>query len=501
MSRSIEIDVIEKGKNPESASSSCRVVLPLAVFLSIALALSFSLADLFKSTLFVLDNRYFHFQQYFLLAEGLLKALEKTALSFALAFIGLLLLVSIGGSLCRKNILPLKEKIYFQIISSISLVLIAVLILKDFFEESDLRLLFFQLAVLALPVLSLISCLKPAGSKRMAARIISCLMMVICFAGWFAALGIIGGGWPGPKRNVVFIGIDTLRADHLGVYGYKRPTSPRIDKLASEGTVFENCYVSIPRTTQSLASILTSQEPYAHGVRYLLQRMQDRQLSLAEILRNAGYQTLAVLATGIIRKRLDQGFDKVIDTEHEFTAKETADHAINLIGEAKGKFFLFAFFRDPHMPFTPEEIHFNTEYMGRFANGVDYVPDKGRCVFENSFSKKEREHAVALYDSEIASMDSHIGRLIDAIKESIVIQEAKRLKIPVISVLDSNANPDGIDFPIPGNDDAIRSIKLYCDFAKQAILRGLQKSGNFDNKEQLKDVSMDNVFEEKKEGE
>jgi len=91
--------------------------------------------------------------------------------------------------------------------------------------------------------------------------------------------------------------------------------------------------------------------------------------------------------------------------------------------------------------------------------------------------------------------------VIDAIKESIVIQEAKRLKIPVISVLDSNANPDGIDFPIPGNDDAIRSIKLYCDFAKQAILRGLQKSGNFDNKEQLKDVSMDNVFEEKKEGE
>ncbi|USO02272.1 MAG: 30S ribosomal protein S2 [Alphaproteobacteria bacterium] len=93
--------------------------------------------------------------------------------------------------------------------------------------------------------------------------------------------------------------------------------------------------------------------------------------------------------------------------------------------------------------------------------------------------------------------------VIDALKENIAIQEARRLNIPVICVLDSNADPEGIDFPIPGNDDAIRSIKLYCHVAKQAILRGLQKSVNFD-KEQMSqnaaDMTMENVFDEEKKG-
>ena len=93
--------------------------------------------------------------------------------------------------------------------------------------------------------------------------------------------------------------------------------------------------------------------------------------------------------------------------------------------------------------------------------------------------------------------------VIDALKERISIQEAKCLGIPVVAVLDSNADPEGIDFPIPGNDDAIRSIKLYCQLVKQAILRGLQKSVHFD-KEQLENVnvnveSIDDMFEEKEE--
>lgn len=64
--------------------------------------------------------------------------------------------------------------------------------------------------------------------------------------------------------------------------------------------------------------------------------------------------------------------------------------------------------------------------------------------------------------------------VIDTIKESIAIQEANRLKIPVIGVLDTNSNPDGVTYPVPGNDDAIRAIQLYCDLACAAILEGLQ---------------------------
>jgi small subunit ribosomal protein S2 len=65
--------------------------------------------------------------------------------------------------------------------------------------------------------------------------------------------------------------------------------------------------------------------------------------------------------------------------------------------------------------------------------------------------------------------------VIDTNKEAIAIKEAKKLNIPVIGVIDSNSDPDGIAFPIPGNDDAIRAIALYCDLISRSVLDGLQQ--------------------------
>ena len=64
--------------------------------------------------------------------------------------------------------------------------------------------------------------------------------------------------------------------------------------------------------------------------------------------------------------------------------------------------------------------------------------------------------------------------VIDTIKDSIAIEEAKTLNIPVVAVLDSNSNPDGIDYPIPGNDDALRAVSLYCNLISESIIDGLQ---------------------------
>lgn len=65
--------------------------------------------------------------------------------------------------------------------------------------------------------------------------------------------------------------------------------------------------------------------------------------------------------------------------------------------------------------------------------------------------------------------------VIDTNKESIAVQEAQRLGIPVVAVIDSNSSPDGITFPIPGNDDALRAIETYCDLAVASVLEGLQR--------------------------
>ena len=64
--------------------------------------------------------------------------------------------------------------------------------------------------------------------------------------------------------------------------------------------------------------------------------------------------------------------------------------------------------------------------------------------------------------------------VIDTIKDSIAISEAKTLNIPVVAVLDTNSNPDGIDYPIPGNDDALRAVTLYCNLISESIIDGLQ---------------------------
>jgi small subunit ribosomal protein S2 len=65
--------------------------------------------------------------------------------------------------------------------------------------------------------------------------------------------------------------------------------------------------------------------------------------------------------------------------------------------------------------------------------------------------------------------------IIDTNKEAIAISEAKKLGIPVVAVLDSNSDPNGVDFPVPGNDDALRAISLYCDLVAEAVLDGIQQ--------------------------
>ena len=216
--------------------------------------------------------------------------------------------------------------------------------------------------------------------------------------------------------NVVLIGVDTMRADHLGLYGYERDTSPNLDAWAAGATVYENCIASTPRTTQSLASIFTGKYPHRTGVRYLSDRLPDAQLALAEVLKNAGYRTIAVVATGIPYRRLGQGFDVVIDTKKEMPAEEAVDRAIAALEKTPGKYFLFVFLRDPHMPYRAPRLVFDREYRGPFWKKIHYQGNKAETVFKNDFDDRLRKHAIALYDSEVHYSDREIGRLLTAVE-------------------------------------------------------------------------------------
>ena len=118
------------------------------------------------------------------------------------------------------------------------------------------------------------------------------------------------------EMNIILFTIDTLRADHLECYGYNRVKTPQINRLASEGILFEHNIVQAPLTLPSHSSILTGTYPLHHGIRdnggfYL----DESQLTLAESLKSKGYATGAFVAAFVLDSRwgLDQGFDYYYD--------------------------------------------------------------------------------------------------------------------------------------------------------------------------------------------
>ena len=117
--------------------------------------------------------------------------------------------------------------------------------------------------------------------------------------------------WGKTKPNLIFISVDTLRQDHLGIYGYHRNTSPNIDRLLSRGVWFTNAHCNVPLTNPSFCSMMTSRYPHEIGAtRNGIPMVRDA-LTLAEILKENGYTTVAFLSNWPLKahlSNLDQGF-------------------------------------------------------------------------------------------------------------------------------------------------------------------------------------------------
>jgi arylsulfatase A-like enzyme len=230
---------------------------------------------------------------------------------------------------------------------------------------------------------------------------------------------------PPPRfERVVLVSIDTLRRDHLGVYGYPRDTSPFIDSLAREGVTFERAYAPMPTTAPSHATIFTSLYPVQHGVRSNGQQLPDGVETLAERLRNGGFVTAGFTSTRAqwVPTGLGRGFDAfharaIDDPEVYRRADRTVDAALEWLAacEACERLFLFVHLFDPHGPLHPPEIHLDVfrgegpEARARHAaylaeeQGIPldfYRGDPGRLLF-----------VVDRYDAEIRFADSELRRL------------------------------------------------------------------------------------------
>jgi arylsulfatase A-like enzyme len=126
-----------------------------------------------------------------------------------------------------------------------------------------------------------------------------------------AILAVACSREPPRPRHVVLITVDTLRADHLGLYGYPRPTSPFMDSLAAESTLFVHAGATAPSTSPSMAKLLTGVHRSSHGVRANGENLPEGVETLAEILKAHGFRTIARIANPLLDRShgFAQGFD------------------------------------------------------------------------------------------------------------------------------------------------------------------------------------------------
>lgn len=260
----------------------------------------------------------------------------------------------------------------------------------------------------------------------MAQRRISVLLSV-CLVGWLGLGCEEPAADPTPQPDLLLISIDTLRADHLGAYGYPRATSPHIDALATRGVVFDNTMSTSSWTLPVHASLLTGLYPSQHQIRDDGVRLPSRIPTLAGALRDAGYHTFAVVSQVYVSRAFgfERGFahfdDELIQGgKTNPIAELVVDRFFEALDSADERpFFAFVHFFDPHWPYTPPG-----EFAHRFVDPDYPGPIDGSMSslapwFDSNLTLDpvDREQMIALYDAEIAYLDDQLGRLFEGLRE------------------------------------------------------------------------------------
>ena len=226
--------------------------------------------------------------------------------------------------------------------------------------------------------------------------------------------------------NVILISVDTLRADHLGCYGYDRATSSHIDTLASDGVTFLNAYSSSPWTLPSHISLMTSLHGANHQVAYEDESLDPSIPTLADILRMNLFYCAALTGGGFVSAQygFSKGFNSYSD-EGGILRQDSAEHLFHsalrwLEREKDKRFFLFLHTFQPHSPYacpSPYRSAFLDEgARWRHIDLISYLG--GMPGIYRELPENDRQNIIDLYDGEIRYTDETlIGPLIAALKD------------------------------------------------------------------------------------
>ena len=238
---------------------------------------------------------------------------------------------------------------------------------------------------------------------------------------------------PPARPNVILISIDTLRADHLSGYGHHRPTTPNIDQFFAAGTTFLEARSQAPWTLPAHASMMTSLYPSTHGARFysvsrflprgLGDRLAEHHITLAEVLRQAGYRTGAFTSVEWLGEQfgLGQGFDTLEMDRAGHPASVLVDRALAWLDPSdRTPYFLFLHFFDVHEYSSPrpfDEMYRDPAYDGTFR----------RDVFRNGnlYDRLTRADVADLeagYDGALSYVDAELGRLFRELERQNLLQ-------------------------------------------------------------------------------
>jgi len=251
------------------------------------------------------------------------------------------------------------------------------------------------------------------------------------------------------KPNILLIGVDSLRADHMSCYGYSRQTTPHIDRFASEGTLFENTYSAYIPTTSGYTAMFTGMDVISTQVVALRHKgaVRFEVKMLSEILKDNGYNTTCV---GFGGNPASRGFDQYIEfpgwgswnegrSPKAQNLNDVAIPELERLAKEDAPFFLFLRHMDPHSPYLPPAPFERMFYHGNESDPNNHSMDPVMAFkpFRDYFASwmppgiTDKDYVIAQYDGEIAYMDSCIQTIFTAL-------EALGIKDETIIVLNSD---------------------------------------------------------------
>ena len=246
-------------------------------------------------------------------------------------------------------------------------------------------------------------------------------------------------------QGVILVWLDTTRRDHLGPYGYSRPTTPTLDRLAREGTLFRDCIGQATWTKVQTPSLLASLYPTTHTVHDFFDRLPSSAETLAEVYREAGYATVSyssILFTGQFTN-LHQGFEEVHeqgslpDASSSKTGREYVDRLLPWLEAHRDvPFFVLLHVADPHDPYRPYPPY-DTMWADAQRNETQArddkalikviadpllrrmgnpMPTRGELVAARLDPEKHVGHNRDWYDGSIRALDAELGRLVERLQ-------------------------------------------------------------------------------------